>query len=59
MILTPIFIAISLASDVFMLTFLNATVRELRQTSTHVVERRTDTGIAFTRQERHRQDRAA
>ncbi len=45
MILTFIFVAISLAADAFMLTFLNATVKELRPTGTRVVEIRSNAGI--------------
>ena len=60
MILTLIFVAISLAADAFMLTFLNATVKELRPTGTRVVEIRSNAGIAREKRERlDCQDRAA
>jgi hypothetical protein len=59
-ILTFIFIVISLAADMFMLTFLNATVRELRPTRILVVETRPTPDVAIAKQEqRHHQDRAA
>ena len=57
MILTFVFVAISLAADVFMLTFLNATARELRPTGTRVVEKRAELNVAVAKQERlHRPD---
>ena len=59
-ILTFIFVAFSLAAAVFMLAFLNATVRELRKTGAPVIERRSNTGINLAKVERfHRRDRAA
>ncbi|PYX34009.1 MAG: hypothetical protein DMG80_03865 [Acidobacteria bacterium] len=60
MILTVIFVAISLAANVFMLTFLNATVKELRPTGTRVVEIRSNAGVGLKERERlDCQDRAA